>query len=54
MTTWSIHPGCAPVRWRAAREATAPSSMAETSLNAPTYSAIAVRAPPRITTSWGI
>src|SRR5262245_16290236 len=46
--------GGTPARSRAPCAARAPSSMAETSLNAPTYSAIAVRAPARITTSSGI
>ncbi len=51
MTTWSTHSGRAPDRSSAARVACAPSSSAETSLKAPTYSAMGVRAPPRITTS---
>jgi hypothetical protein len=34
-----------------AREAMAPSSIADTSFSAPTYSVIGVRAPPRIKTS---
>ena len=51
MTTWSIHSGRVAVRSRAARAARAPSSSADTSLNAPTYSVMGVRAPPTITTS---
>src|SRR5436309_15595651 len=54
ITTWSTHAGSTRVRSRAARDAWPPSSRAETSLNAPTYSAMAVRAPPRITTSAGM
>jgi hypothetical protein len=40
-----------PVFWNAPRAAIAPSSIADTSFNAPTYSVIGVRAPPRIRTS---
>ena len=47
----AIQAGATAVRSRAARAARAPSSSAETSLNAPTYSTMGVRAPPRMTTS---
>src|SRR5690349_21267815 len=40
-----------PVRSNAPRDAIAPSSMAEMSLSAPTYSVIGVRAPPTMKTS---
>ncbi len=52
MTTWSTHSGLAPARSRAARDACAPNSRAETSLKSPTYSRMGVRAPPTMTTSW--
>src|SRR4029453_5671534 len=53
ITTWSTAEAGTPARSRAARDACAPSSSAETSLKGPTYSAMGVRAPPRITTSLG-
>src|SRR5262245_41031708 len=53
ITTWSTASAGTPARARASRDAWAPSSRADTSLNAPTYSAMGVRAPPRITTSLG-